>query len=532
MAHLIRMPRAVRRRQPQGAVEVNWRHPLARQLVFSVVPGVVLNGKWTVVGDTSTVITQTGIARSFDDTKYAIQDDNLLSSISNQCTWLWLGRWKSSSSFIFGNTAPDNLNYNAGLYITSLAYPAFYIRTSSVTSAQHSVTLNSTSNYFLVGVYDGSTLTLYKNGVSVATSGQSGNVSQTSGTHIAISRWNNNGVTQEMQLGVVFSRALSEIEVKSLNENPWQLFRPAPARFILIPSAGGGTSPIYQDGLLRWHILQAIQQDSSLRWDVRISAQNDQLVRWNLLEGILAETSLRWNNLAAIQQDSLLRWDVASALLAVQQDASIRWNLLTTTQQDVITRWNALANIESDLAARWNLLTAAQQDIILHWNTLTRVEQDRMLRWNALTTLQQDQSIRWDILSEVLSAQNNTTLRWNTLSAVQQETLLRWNIAIAVEQSLATRWNLLNAVEVSQTTSWNIAIAVANEIITRWDISALTAVLNDATLRWEMIGVAENEIELRWSVGDATATPAIRVFLVRGEDRTFQVVTEDRTFGV
>lgn len=389
--------------------------------------------------------------------------------------------------------------------------------------------------HFIVCVYNGSNhRSVYFNGDLIYSS-TSGLAVPSNYQHIGLGGLNRNSSEYDSVCEIGFhagwSRALSVAEILELSMDTRAIFTAIPARFYLIPSSGGGTYAVYQDGLIRWSLLQTISQDAFLQWDVKISLENDLLTRWNILTGVLADTTIRWDALAAIQADIPLRWDVASVLSAVQQDASIRWNLLSAIQQDVMARWNSLASVEQDVALRWNLLTAIDQDTILRWHTLTRVEQDHLLRWNALQSLSNDQAIRWDVLYTIFSAQNDVALRWNSLSAVQQDALLRWNLATQIEQSLSTRWNLLNAVEISQAVRWEIAVAVANDIALRWDSTeSLTA--SDLLLTWNLLAVSENQIELRWNIGDNSLTPGTRIFLVRGDDRIFHVVSEDRTFGV
>jgi len=529
MTALINMPRAAWKRQPQGMADVNWNNSLTRGLLLCALPF-----QNNAVDHSIPNIPSGGIG--FVSTSLGIEANSqnntgVMFALNKPKAMLWYGSVFNSNERYIGIFAKTNrLGFyfyvdgtnqvqfvivstgwdtkNTGVFIENNK-PALLISSSS-SNSNHKVFIN------------GKFIASYSNNIDLS-------VMDIGGAYYKDSYYYD-GKIYGGALYSVWNRSLDDFEIKFLYENPWQLFESRPSRFILIPSSDA--SSVYQDGLIRWHILAAIQQDATLRWDVRITAQNDVLTRWNVLEGVLADTVLRWNSLAEIQQDSALRWDIASALSSVQQDAVLRWNLLTIAQQDVITRWNLLAAIQSDVVSRWNLLTSAQQDTIIRWNTLTTAEQDALLRWNALQSLESNQTLRWDVLSEVLSAQNDATLRWNTLSTIQQDALLRWNLAIAVEQSLATRWNLLNAVEISHAVRWNIAVEVANAIVLRWDSVESLLVSNDLNLTWNLIAVAENDIELRWNLGDSSVTPDSRIFLVRGEDRTFHLAVSDRIFGV
>jgi hypothetical protein len=553
MAHLIRMPRAAWRQMPTTPM-IDFSCPLVNELTGAwLMNGSVDNLinpslKMTHYGSPQYEATSFGVAGSYSGapTRYSTIPSNAI--FDNGGLWTFFiqsnGGWDTGGgstanlAFLLGRVA-NTSNYGFYVLLSPSGTFSLQCKKASVAVFNTAGTINVLDNkpHFVAVSIDntsGGQCSVYVDGKLDIVGNTSDSFSfESSPVSIA-----DNGDSWWEEYKGAFGNLLfyrwgkSEAYIKALSENPYQIFTPRPARFILIPSSGGGTSSIYQDGLIRWHILQEIQNDASLTWDVKVSLQNDLLTRWNVLTGVLSDTTLRWHSLAAIQQDTLLRWDVASALFAVQQDATLRWNMLSAVQQEVIARWNSLASLEQDVVARWNLLSTIEQDTILRWHTLTAVQQDHLLRWNALQSLSQDQALRWDVLSEILSAQNDVVVRWDSLSAVQQDALLRWNLATQIEQSLAVRWNLLNAIEVDAALRWDIAVAVANEILLRWDLTESLTASNDLSLTWDLLAVAENQIELRWNLGDNSLTPGIRVFLVRGEDRTFRVVSEDRTFGV
>lgn len=327
-----------------------------------------------------------------------------------------------------------------------------------------------------------------------------------------------------LYVALMWDRALSFDELVSISNNPWQIFAPL-NRIIYFPVSTGGLTSVQQDSFVRWNIIQAIHSDTALTWNVRIAIDNDIPIEWNVITGALADTPLHWNVLTSAQNTLSIKWNLLERII---KDSKLYWNILTTTQQDAVSAWNTLSAIHSDCAVRWNALTATQQSTLLSWNLSTAATQFATLQWNSLSDAQRDAVLYWSTLSEVFSASNDAVLHWDVLTATQQYALLRWNLLSAVDQALSARWHILQSLDASIATRWDIATDIANELTAHWDIT--TTALADTTLHWNMLAISENEIELRWQIGDTSTTPAIRVFLVRGENRVFTVAGSIRSF--
>jgi hypothetical protein len=472
MTALINMPRAARKRQPSGRVGINYallgtangKFYIPNSAVTSLLYPDILDGSARFFGYNATGAAWLA-GTDFSYWRFPLGDES-----SQSITVIWSGVLTSNNGVLVRDYTSGGgfipIWNNAGTYDVRLGGTDYTGAGSWAANTQQTIVVTGSA----AGVR------LFANGQNLISS------STAPASATPLSRWvlYRNGsstsyVAGETNLLAILSSPLKAAVAQQLSVNPWQLFTPPSSRFYLIPSSGGGLSPVYQDGLIRWNLLEEVQQDASLRWDVATTVHNDQVVRWNLLEGVLSEFSVRWN-----------------LLVDVQQDITARWDTLTTAQQEVIVRWNALDSV------------------------------------------QQNQTLRWDVLSSLLSVQNDVVLRWDALSAVQQDALLRWNLANEVAQSLNTRWNLLKSVEISQDLRWDIAVEVANQVALRWDLLASLTAENDLTLRWDLLAIAENEIELRWNVGDQLQIQTVeaRVFLVRGEDRVFKVNTSDRAFAV
>lgn len=291
-----------------------------------------------------------------------------------------------------------------------------------------------------------------------------------------------------MGLFCYYTRALEPAELIEATTNPWQLFNPRPARFILIPDGAGGGLSAYQDSLFRWNIYESVQ--------------NDEIIRWN-------------------------------TLYSVQQDIALRWNLLTTTQQDFVLHWNSTEWTQSDATLRWNLLANIQNDITLRWDLLSSALQDATIRWNELSPTQQDSVLRWDALSNVLSAQQDVELHWNSLSQTQQDIIARWNLTNSIEQSFSARWNATQSVELSASLRWQIAESIASDLLLRWNELEQLSATQDLVLRWDLTTTAQRDVVLRWTIGDSVQSlPLSTLLVVMAEDRILRVDCQDRILRV
>lgn len=91
--------------------------------------------------------------------------------------------------------------------------------------------------------YDGSTIRSYVDGNPDATNAFAG--ASFSFTHMALGASYRSGnvsvmSTHDVALGVLFDRQLTESEIRSLSQNPWQIFKPLPRRiFVSSPATSG-----------------------------------------------------------------------------------------------------------------------------------------------------------------------------------------------------------------------------------------------------------------------------------------------------
>jgi hypothetical protein len=247
MAHLIRMPRAAWRRQPQGGVSIHRGNPLTAALVDAWLPH-----QWGVnrVWPKNRLAT---VYQAGQDGQLAINPQNISSGTTGieyfhpPCTLYArntvVASWGGGIVNLAGSTGDgDSIGFAATPYQYSFSLQRNYTGISALTTAlggshtvgaRHHLLARSLSNTF-----HEFTATNIKTGASsyrTATTDTSAIVFQDLGT---VSFGYSGRLAPS--LFVVWNRALDDAEIRALYQNPWQLFKPRPSRFILIPSGGAG----------------------------------------------------------------------------------------------------------------------------------------------------------------------------------------------------------------------------------------------------------------------------------------------------
>ena len=240
--------------KPQNP-QINRAHPLARGLVgawaftegggstLRDVSGHGLDG--ALAGTPEWVRTRDGGGMDFDGTGsdvVTIPDNSLLDitdAITLEC---WL---KPETLANTGGFAHKELAYM--LYIaTGSNLPQFYVYTPSVATATAPSIPPVGEWGHMVGTYDGTTISLYINGVLVDTTANTGSIATNSNDlvighyYYLPSTYNYNGVIGSLR---VWDRSLKATEILDLYVSPWALYtRPLFGMPNALYTIGGGSS--------------------------------------------------------------------------------------------------------------------------------------------------------------------------------------------------------------------------------------------------------------------------------------------------
>lgn len=343
MAHLIRMPRAAWRRQPQGGVSIHRGNPLTAALVDAWLPH-----QWGVnrVWPKNRLAT---VYQAGQDGRLAANPQNISSGTTGieyfhpPCTLYArntvVASWGGGTIYLAGSTGDgDGIGFAASPYEYLFSLQRNYTGISALSTtfggsqitagARHHLLARSLSNTF-----HEFTATNIKTGASsyrTATTDTSAIVFQDLGT---VSFGYSGRLAPS--LFVVWNRALDDAEIRALYQNPWQLFRPRPSRFILIPSSGGATT---HDAALTLAYIAA--------FDPAANAQFNAGLTLSTLAGAMSGPSAQFNS--ALSLDTNVSITLQRALTAL---ATVQMNM--TAGQSVSALNAAVAAITESIACSY-----------------------------------------------------------------------------------------------------------------------------------------------------------------------------------
>lgn len=357
MAHLIRMPRAAWRRQPPLSwTRINRANSLSDGLLLCALPFQrnLVNGS-TAIYPANAGHKTTAIGREAASTAVA----NFAFYTTLPKTMLWYGTSYAANTRyigIFSHTSEAGLYFERGSdQIKTVVLPGWgstvlgsvagtpicMLATSSRTNTAHD---------------------FYRDGKFVSTVTSTANLSAMtlSGalyTRGAIATPAN---IEGGALYATWNRVLSAAEHKELFNTPWQLFAPAPARFILIPDGAGGFTT--HDVALTLAYSSVFAPSATAQFSAGITLET--------LAGALSGKSAQFNS--ALTLDTSVSTTLAKALTTL---ASVQMGV--TTAQSASALNDAVAAITESIACSYtssataNLLSALALGITQAMETTT-----------------------------------------------------------------------------------------------------------------------------------------------------------------
>ena len=364
--------------------------------------------------------------------------------------------------------------------------------------------------------------------------------------------------------------------LSDFSSNPWQLFRPAPSRFILIPSSGGVFSLIVQDCavantfdapfLTQAHVLaladvlhvSTIDQPSlSSAYALTLAAAVHNVVvdTPNLTQSNTL-TVVETNQDVVVDTPNLTQSQIIE-IAKINQDVII--DGLTLTQAHVLTLENTLHGVLSEeltLAVAGSLIIADSSHSIeidvpafTQSNTITVSDTSQSTTIDGALGLTQAfvvsvadtaQSLSFDI--PTLSTELNLTVSDGVSSVTldvpvltQAQTLVLAELlhSTTVDSFVLGQGFTLVVADTAQEVVYDTPVLTQSFVLSVLD--ALHNQVFDALNLVTYITLVVSDVLCAVLVGTASEislTPQSRVFLVQAEDRLFVIFPEDRTFGV
>lgn len=241
--------RPVRTSQPQGPARVDWSNPITWGLVVAFAPSV--SGNNLIDGDPTKA---NATANKFGAKGKSSTFTGLVSTSASLAStnWSFLTHFKTAESLgaqesILGRSTFGANNKGFGFNSTHAAPTydgAIYAGNSyTVIGKPTGGALAANTEYCIAGTYDGTNGRGFSNGARTVGPTAVGSINL--GERFAINANSDGGVdvgSAQVYITLVFNRALSDAEVKSLSDNPWQIFAPD-SKALWVPAAVSVTLP-------------------------------------------------------------------------------------------------------------------------------------------------------------------------------------------------------------------------------------------------------------------------------------------------
>lgn len=262
------------KRQPQGAVEIDWANPLARGLCACAIPGggvfdPVRRGVSQATGDYRALDGGPdgrgfGPYSTWANSTIRLSGDNPAQGSGwlkpsggvTVLAYVWARGARVGASPILMHGAATQAPYAVwSLFMNASGVVGFGADPGGVSteiSDPTSATIIGSRPIVLIGTYDGAAMRLYKDGREFNNTAASGALDYFAGSTgnnlraVAIGSYpswdtNDRRFDGAIYLCSLWDRGLSAVEARAISENPWQVFRPRTIRaYPTIPAAPTG----------------------------------------------------------------------------------------------------------------------------------------------------------------------------------------------------------------------------------------------------------------------------------------------------
>ena len=517
---------------PRGPAPVNWANPITRGLVIAYFASSNFDHAGTRVPNNTDKTNnqqsanQYGAAMRFTGSQAVntLTFDHKVTHNLSSATAMTVVTVTTAAAGaerpICGVWGSTNRWYMA---ISSAGYPLFAVNGGA---ANRVYTANVVTAFgprtSLAAVWDGSsdTCKLYKAGVEIS-GGKTGTAQTAIGSHTigpSIGSQSTGGTAKHsgtIEYVLVFNRALSAAEIRSISENPYQILR---AKKSYLIDAITGLSSVSNDVVLTYNTLSAAQSDNTISWNVVNSVSQDGSILWNLQNSVSSDNSISWDLISQVISDKGLSWDTLSSAV-----------------KDGVLSWDSISSVASNTGVSWNVVSSVFVDKSINYDVLANVTSNQSTSWNIAQFVFADKSIEWDISSTMLTAFADIALRYDIVSNVYQDFNTYWDLLQQVGSNQQIDFDILTSVLSDKAITWGIAEAVANDLTIVANLLQNTG--QDLSITWDSAGIVSGDLVIKYNIStDAVILPPIeRILKVSLQDRTLKVLQQsiqDRTLKV
>ena len=166
--------------------------------------------------------------------------------------------------------------------------------------------------------------------------------------------WNNDAPSMyfngDIYLSLAWNRALTDTEIKSLSQNPWQIFKPLPRRIVVPVAAGGGTTAVTADHNASYTITGSVAADSAASYAIRAAVTADATASYALRAAVAADSAASY----AIQTAGTVATGLDAAYSvrgSVAGGISVGYQIAAAVQAEVAAAYAVRAAVQKDFSA-------------------------------------------------------------------------------------------------------------------------------------------------------------------------------------
>lgn len=343
----------------------------------------------------------------------------------------------------------------------------------NTTTSDNANSVETTTNWpigeWQTGAYvwiAGSNAICYRNGVSQTLSlntlgVKTGVLKPAISASINLSSLRLNGA---VSLVLVFSRALYPSEIKSISDNPWQIFEPE-EQWIWVPDdAGAGVSSVYSDIATAFNVRGAAQIDLATSYNLRNSASQDISPAFNVRVAAPADLSLAYTLRGAASQDITSAFSVRGAVPIdlspafnvrglIQIDESASYSIRGAVSADITPGYSIMnaGVVASDLITSYQVRGIAQGDMAATYNLRGSTQGDLANSYVIRGAVSADMSASYTVAGSVATVQTDLTVNYSVLG-VAAACPTAADIAAAVRADLSAELARIDAAISSRST--------------------------------------------------------------------------------
>jgi len=154
---------------------------------------------------------------------------------------------------------------------------------------------------------------------------------------------------------------------------------------------------INDDLVLQWDLLNLVNDDTELIWDIHNLATDDLELVWDMQELATDDIEFVWDMAGVVNDDLVLVWDILQSSYPVNDDLVLQWDIHELVTDDLALPYDIFNLVSDDLALPYDIFNIANDDLVLVWDLLNLVNDDLVLQWDILDLVYDDLELVWDI---------------------------------------------------------------------------------------------------------------------------------------